>query len=195
VTTAHDVAAYVLQQLGPMRAMKLQKIVFYGQAWHLAWSGTPLFDEPIEAWQGGPIIRALWNRHKGRDVLRKWNGHPERLSHAQRRTIARVHSFYGSLTGDELSALTHTEKPWLDARKGLSANQPGRHEITQLAMQEFYTRASTLIDSDDLQTMLCNLVRKLPNGSWGINSAHPQPLYIGHAARLIAPIVAREATS
>ena len=55
--TVHDVAAFTLQSLGPMRAMKLEKLVYYGQAWHLVWAGNPLFMEPIQAWQKGPITR------------------------------------------------------------------------------------------------------------------------------------------
>ena len=31
--SAVDVAAYILDQKGPMTAMKLQKLVYYGQAW------------------------------------------------------------------------------------------------------------------------------------------------------------------
>lgn len=39
-----DVAAYVLAKRGPMTAMKLQKLVYYSQAWHLVWDEEPLFD-------------------------------------------------------------------------------------------------------------------------------------------------------
>ena len=193
-TTAHDVAAYILDRLGPLRSMKLEKLSYYAQAWSLAWHNAPLFDEPIEAWGKGPIVRALWNRHKGMDVVRKWNGHPGRLSGGQRKTVDRVLSFYGNISGDDLSALTHSERPWIDARQGLGDNEPGTETITHEAMKDFYRQASSLINSDDLPTLLCNLVRKLPDGSWGINRAHPQPLYIGHAARLLAPFVVSEAS-
>src|SRR6267142_182405 len=35
--TAHDVAAFILKQRGEMTAMKLQKLVYYCQAWSLVW--------------------------------------------------------------------------------------------------------------------------------------------------------------
>ncbi len=93
MVTAHDVAAYVLQQSGPMRAMKLEKDVYYSQAWSLGWHNEPLFHDPIQAFEKGPIVRSLWNRHRGMDVVRKWNGHAERLSDHQRQTKRRVLSF------------------------------------------------------------------------------------------------------
>ena len=65
--TVFDVAAYVMQQLrGRITAMKLQKLVFYSQAWSLAWHHGPLFEEPVEAWREGPVVRDLWEGHRGR---------------------------------------------------------------------------------------------------------------------------------
>lgn len=32
-----NVAKYILSRLGPMSAMKLQKLVYYSQAWSLVW--------------------------------------------------------------------------------------------------------------------------------------------------------------
>lgn len=61
-----DVAEYILEQCGPMSAIKLQKLCYYSQAWHLALDGVPLFTEPIHAWANGPVIPALYEMHKGR---------------------------------------------------------------------------------------------------------------------------------
>ena len=49
-----DVAAYILEQKGSMTTMKLQKLVYYSQAWSLVWDEKPLFEEAIEAWANGP---------------------------------------------------------------------------------------------------------------------------------------------
>lgn len=63
--TVFDVAEYILEQYGEMTAMKLQKLVYYCQAWHLAWDGEPLFRESIEAWANGPVVPALYEAHRG----------------------------------------------------------------------------------------------------------------------------------
>jgi len=187
--TVHDVAAFTLQSLGPMRAMKLEKLVYYGQAWHLVWAGNPLFMEPIQAWQKGPITRALWNRHKGRDALRKWSGNPDALSASQKTILDRVFSFYGAFSGNELSALTHTERPWQDARQGLQPHDPGTQEITHQAMREYYGNTKLLINSSNLREMVFNLVRQLPSGEWCTAVRPPYVLYAGYAARLLAPMI------
>lgn len=40
--------------------MKLQKLLFYANAWHLAIKGTPLFEEDFEAWEWGPVQRDIY---------------------------------------------------------------------------------------------------------------------------------------
>ena len=45
-------------------AMKLQKIVYIAYGWTLALLNTKLFDEPIEAWQHGPVIPSLFHEFK-----------------------------------------------------------------------------------------------------------------------------------
>src|SRR5258708_570857 len=63
MATVHDVAAYILGKCGPMTAMKLQKLVYYSQAWGLVWDERPLFAEQIEAWANGPVVRDLYDKH------------------------------------------------------------------------------------------------------------------------------------
>ncbi len=53
-----DVARYILEKRGRMSAMKLQKLVYYSQGWHLVFDGEPLFAERIEAWANGPVVPA-----------------------------------------------------------------------------------------------------------------------------------------
>ncbi|HEY8123957.1 MAG TPA: type II toxin-antitoxin system antitoxin SocA domain-containing protein [Methylocystis sp.] len=44
----------------PVDQMKLQKLLFYAHAWHLALKGTPLFEEDFEAWPWGPVVRDVY---------------------------------------------------------------------------------------------------------------------------------------
>src|SRR5436305_14795852 len=92
-----DVAKYILTKTGTMTAMKLQKLVYYSQAWSLVWDEAPLFPERIEAWANGPVVRALYDAHKGEfEIGPEWPlGHPDALSPAQRDTITPVLEFSG----------------------------------------------------------------------------------------------------
>ena len=56
--------------------MKLQKLVYYCQAWSLVWDDMPLFESRIEAWANGPVVLDLYYRHRGQywiDTL-GWQG-------------------------------------------------------------------------------------------------------------------------
>ncbi|MBX7259669.1 MAG: DUF4065 domain-containing protein [Candidatus Hydrogenedentes bacterium] len=143
MATAHDVAAFILQRKGPMTAMKLQKLVYYSQAWSLAWDDAPLFDEVIEAWANGPVVPELFDVHRGQYTVRDWpKGNPSSLSQVQLETINAVLDFYGDKNSRWLSDLTHNEDPWKDARKGLSPNDRGSSVITHDAMAWYYQSLS-----------------------------------------------------
>jgi uncharacterized phage-associated protein len=136
--SVHDVAAYILQR-GPTTALKLQKLVYYAQAWSLVWDDEPLFPERIEAWANGPVVFELYDRHRGIFRVSAWNGDPTSLSRKQRETVDSVLKFYGKYSSQELSNLTHQEAPWKNARKGMAAGERGNREITHLAMAEYYS--------------------------------------------------------
>jgi uncharacterized phage-associated protein len=135
-----DVAKFILKQKGGMSAMKLQKLVYYCQAWSLVWDDRPLFREKIKAWANGPVVPALYQAHKGlfQVEARQVGGHPDALHGESRDTVIAVLGFYGDKTGQWLSELTHQERPWADARKGLASGERGSVEITHAAMAEYY---------------------------------------------------------
>lgn len=137
--SADDVAAFILQQQGEMTAMKLQKLVYYSQAWSLVWDEQPLFVEEIEAWANGPVVRSLYAQHKGDFRVKEWNGDIRKLSENQRDTILKVLEFYGPMPAQVLSDLTHNEEPWIKARTGLAIGERGSRVISHADMVEYYS--------------------------------------------------------
>ena len=63
--TSLDVAAYILTKKHRLTAVKLQKLVYYCQAWSLVWDEKPLFRDRIEAWASGPVVKGLYLAHRG----------------------------------------------------------------------------------------------------------------------------------
>lgn len=135
-----DVAQYILERQGPMTTWKLQKLCYYSQAWSLVWDDIPLFEERIEAWANGPVVPALYEKHRGQFTISRIGGHPSALDKDQRETIDAVLATYGDKTSQWLSELTHAEAPWQDARTrgGLSLGERGNSEITLDDMAEYY---------------------------------------------------------
>ena len=117
----HDVAAYLISKCRPVDAMKLQKLVYYAQAWSLVWDEKPLFRDKVEAWANGPVVRVLFKTYQGQyKVGRAVEGDKTALTTSERGTVDAVLKFYGDKGGFYLSELTHRERPWMDARKGLA---------------------------------------------------------------------------
>jgi uncharacterized phage-associated protein len=139
MATVQDVAAYILKKQGRMTAMKLQKLVYYAQAWSLVWDEKPLFKDRIEAWANGPVAPKLYDLHRGKFEVSKWpQGDPAKLSATERETVDAVLDYYGDKSSQWLSDLTHAERPWSEARKGLAPGERGKTEITRAAMAEYY---------------------------------------------------------
>lgn len=146
MTSVFDVAECILDGLKALprhkqkkvTAWKLQKLVYYAQAWHLVWDEEPLFEEKIQAWAHGPVCPALYRRHKGSFSISTVKGDASNLSENERETVEVIVDHYGSFSGQELSDLTHSEPPWRDARKGLSPRERGDHVIQHTALVEYY---------------------------------------------------------
>lgn len=141
MASVHDVAAYILQKQGAMTAMKLQKLVYYAQAWSLARRGRPLFDEEVQAWAYGPVVYELYKQHRGEFIVARIPGFPELLGPDERASIDRVLESYGKLDGLELSKRTHSEEPWLEARGNLAGGQPSARIISKESMRRFYSHS------------------------------------------------------
>ena len=135
-----DVAAYIMQEKSPMTAMKLHKLVYYCQAWHLVWDEEPLFDAEIQAWAQGPVIPEIYASHRGRFMLHDCpvDGDPSRLRQEEAETIDVVLGGYGDWSGQKLVERSHSESPWRDARGGLPAGARSEAVITHDAMYEYY---------------------------------------------------------
>jgi uncharacterized phage-associated protein len=140
MASVDDVVAYVLSKTGEVTALKLQKLLYYSQAWSLVWNeGTPLFSDRIEAWANGPVVRSVYAGHRLQMHVSTWpSGHSDRVSDVERENIDIVLGFYGKKPGHELSELTHREDPWRHARGSLPLGARSEAEITLAAMHEYY---------------------------------------------------------
>lgn len=133
-----DAAQYVLSKTGTITTMRLQKLLYYCQAWSLVWDDSPLFDERIEAWVDGPVVPLLFDHHRGQYEAEITLGNPAILNKDQQETIDAVLNHYGTKPTKWLIDLTHLEEPWILARNGLTPLERGNSEITIDSMASYY---------------------------------------------------------
>ncbi len=137
--SARDVAAYILQKEGEMTAMKLQKLLYYCQAWSLVWDEQPIFDEQIEAWANGPVVRTVFHEHRNQFKVSRIEGNPELLNPTQKGTIDAVLDYYGDKDSQWLSELTHMEEPWKKARGSRPPGVRSNEVISHASMMDYYS--------------------------------------------------------
>lgn len=139
MASINDVAKYILESKGKMSTWKLQKLCYYSQAWAIAWTEKPLFDEDFQAWSNGPVCPELFNLHRGMySISDIGKGNSSLLSEDEKDTINTVLSEYGDMQPYDLRELTHQEPPWKNARGNVPEGEPCRNIITKESMGEYY---------------------------------------------------------
>jgi uncharacterized phage-associated protein len=135
-----DVARYILERQDPVTTLKLQKLVYYVQAWASA-NAEPLFNDTIKAWAQGPVVPALWHEHRRRRQVAAADVtvHGRGLTDQDRAHIDGVLAHYGNLPPRYLSELTHFERPWRDARADGEQRDQDSPAITVAALHSFYS--------------------------------------------------------
>ena len=122
---------------------RLQKLLYYIQAWSLALNNKPIFEDKIEAWIHGPAIREIYETYKD-SVANPINriSNPKVAEELGKDTVAfidRIVSAYSKYDTATLEFMTHSELPWQEARRGLEANQSSSNEITWDSMKSYYS--------------------------------------------------------
>lgn len=141
MATVLDVARYVIKKCGAMTTMKLEKLVYYCQAWSLGWDEVPLFEEDFEAWANGPVCPQLFNEHRGLFFVSDsfLSNIPDySFTDSEIETMNSVIEYYGDKDPQWLSELTHKEAPWREARKGIPDGASCNNVISKDSMLQYY---------------------------------------------------------
>lgn len=143
--SANDVADFLLKlayDSGDLLTnKKLQKLIYYAQAWYLALYNKPLFNDKIEAWVFGPVQPDVYHRFK----KYKWDRIPKlstspKLPEDVEDHLKEIMDAYMRFSSWDLERLTHTEDPWKSARAGLPPDEPSNAEISPEAIREYFKK-------------------------------------------------------
>lgn len=140
---------YILKHYGPMSHLKLQKLLFYCDAYHLAYFDQELMEDKFEAWMHGPVSRKVYNSLKDKSMLYAELSYSEssfddadkefaKLTHDQQDLITSVLKDLSAWTGMELERATHKERPWIEAHKGYAEADKCLEIISKEITRDFY---------------------------------------------------------
>ena len=142
--TASTIADYIIlarrAKGDKITQLKIQKLVYYVQAWHLGLYGSVIFSEEIEAWVHGPVIPSVRSRY--RDL--RWSPLPVPATSPDLPSRIQVHidkvlSVYGDLSASDLEEISHVEDPWVKARANMQPSERSNCIIAKSAMKEYFS--------------------------------------------------------
>ena len=100
--------------------LKLQKMLYYMQGFHLAFFGTPLFEEEIKAWQYGPVVPSVYEEYKRYEskAIDLPEGPVIELTEEEEAVFDNVYDEYNQFSAVALMKMTHEESPWRSTEIG-----------------------------------------------------------------------------
>ena len=120
--------------------LKLQKLLYYVQGWHLGIFKNPAFNDEFEAWVHGPVIPEVFHAYK----FNRWNPiileeEAPVLEGELQAHIDETLDAYGGDSGWALEMRTHRESPWIEARGSLPQDVSSNQIITKDSMLIFFS--------------------------------------------------------
>lgn len=150
MNSVHDIADYVIIQAkveddsASLINLKLQKLLYYIQAWSYGINQKAMFEGGFEAWVHGPVNREIYERFQSTKCLYSEiniedcrNPHV-RLSPDDTEFIDFILENYLRYSGAELERMTHNELPWLKTRGNISVYERCTKVISPEIMKSYY---------------------------------------------------------
>lgn len=101
--------------------LKLQKLMYYMQGYHLAFFNEKFFEDQLEAWTYGPVVPNVYHTFKDfgpKAIILDPDKYKEiELSAAQEDMFEQVMNEYGKFSAIKLMEMTHREAPWKEANE------------------------------------------------------------------------------
>jgi uncharacterized phage-associated protein len=121
--------------------LKLQKLIYYAQAWLLVFLDRSFFDEDFQAWVHGPVVPNLYfefKKHGYCSIPKATNFDKTVFKSDELQILEMVYDVYGRYDAKHLEHLTHRESPWTEARRGYEPDEKCTHIITKTSMLQYY---------------------------------------------------------
>ena len=144
-----EVARYLIHLASPREDedvdclchLRLQKLLYYVQGWHLGAKGKPLFSGQIEAWTNGPVVREVYPvfaDYKYSSIPPVEGKDSAALSKGEKDFILCVWERYKQYSATALRDKTHREPPWQGARGHSAPHEKSSAVITHDSMRNYF---------------------------------------------------------
>lgn len=172
-TTASDIAKYIISRFQdseePITNMKIQKLLYYVQGWHLGLYNIPAFTQELQAWVHGPVQHDVYREYQEYS----WNPISDTviapvLDEKIIKHIEEVLECYGGESAYTLEHMTHKEWPWIEARDDLLPNQRSNNIISLSTMKEYFSECAKNNEEQHNYTLNQETIKVLEQSQRGI---------------------------
>lgn len=120
--------------------LKLQKLLYYAQAWHLVNFQKPIFRDPLRAWALGPVVSSIYadlKKYGATPIPYKPSGsEDDPFAKSQLAFLRECYVVFSNFSASQLVSMSHNELPWIDTwNDGMGMNC----EISHASMKKFYS--------------------------------------------------------
>jgi uncharacterized phage-associated protein len=133
-----------------MTQLKLQKMLYYIQGYHMALYGTKAFSAPIKAYDNGPVVSSFYGVLKEHVPSRKVVTSAILctalglsgvlcLEEDLLNISNKVFDELGSKTALELRQMTHEESPWIAHQTSSYPDKADGEEITEMELMDYFS--------------------------------------------------------
>jgi uncharacterized phage-associated protein len=120
----------------PLTNLRLQKLLYYAQAWSLVIRESELFSEEICAWRHGPVVPEV--NQTGDAVPPESFADAPDLEAEEVAFVKSVWEAYNQYSALKLSRMTHEEMPWQKAWGGRPDDAAGNDPIRVEDLEEYF---------------------------------------------------------
>lgn len=129
MVNAHDVAAWIINWFtnnadeNDLTQLKLQKLLYYAQGYHLALTGERLFEDAVVAMPHGPVVSNVYRDYSSQrtgvyTITEPIEGDPTKLTQPMSEVLSEVMTVMGQFSAWRLRDMTHSETPWSETGMG-----------------------------------------------------------------------------
>lgn len=120
--------------------LKVQKLLYYAEAWSQLLLDQELFEEKMEAWAHGPVVREVFNEFKGCG----WQplsvtGEFADIKPEVEDVLFQVMEAYGDASAKTLENMTHKDRPWIESRGNLAPEERCNTIISKESIKDYFT--------------------------------------------------------
>lgn len=131
-----------------MTNLRLQKLLYFAQGWHLQRYGRPLFDAAVEAWTYGPVVPSVYQIYKAngnRGIEGVEAPDDDAFTPDEFDLLMDVAREYFPYSTGYLVDLSHApDSPWRRTQQSATAT------ISQDLMRQYFSQKKQLKSFDDI---------------------------------------------